>query len=580
MNNDLNYPWDLDGLFIKTNKYLKNAVSLNAKKAINVQFLGGYTTNILNNWSEIFCSHYNVKIHIKESVWGPAFSQTNVMDNTDLFVCLNTSHDFVNSDGRNVINFSIKILKDYYFQLISTASKNGKHVICTFFDTQAINFPSVNNKNELNYKCYKLNSFLNDLSKKFNNITLISIDSLSRFSEKIVFSKYRDWYNFGQFLSYEGSILLAHKISRTIVSLTGGAKKVLIVDLDNTLWGGVIGDDEINNLSIGQETAEGRIYLDIQKYILQLKRRGVLLAIVSKNNYSIAKKGFLHPHSILKWSDFIIKKVNWDAKSKNIIEISKMLNLGLESFVFLDDNPSEREEVKLSLPMVTIPDCGENPEDFLAALSIMEPFNTLSSLTKEDISRNQLYKKNIYRDKFKLSSIDNSAFLKNLKIKIHIQTAKQNDVKRVCQLNNKTNQFNFTGIKFTEEEVLDKIQNKSNKVILANVSDKFGNHGITSIIFIKIEKDIAIIENWVMSCRIFGKSIEYAFFQNIFNDLISDNITTIKGNYFPTNKNTVISELYKSLNFNKLKKNTYTLTTSIFSKKNHVKHYCEIINEK
>ena len=579
MYNDLDYPWDLDDLFIKTNKFLKKKDPSKLKKTITVQFLGGYTCDILYNWSKIFCKYYNTELIINENSWGPAFSQLNSNVDVDLFICLNSSNDLIHSGSRNTEDFNLKTISNNYVEFVSNAAKKRKFVACTYFDTNAIQFPYVKKKNDLITKFNKLNLFLNQMSKKYNNMIMISLDFLSSISNQHIYSTLRDWYNFGQVLNIYGSMLLAHKISRIVTSLYNEPKKVLIVDLDNTIWGGIIGDDGVENLKIGQETAEGRIYSDIQKYILELKRRGVLLAIVSKNDYKIAKEGFENPHMLLKWSDFIIKKINWNDKSKNIIEISKTLNLGIDSFVFIDDNPAEREEVKLSLPMILIPDCGENPEDFVTSLSLLEPFNNLSVLTSEDLSRNKSYKKEMIRNKLELSSVNKSYFLKKLQIKVLVNLATKDKVKRVCQLNNKTNQFNFTGINFTEEEIIKRINNKDNCVLLASVLDKFGNYGITTVIFIKIRENIATIENWVMSCRVFAKDVEIAFFQSVMKYLTKHNINLVKGRFIPTKKNTVISKLYETLKFKKENNDIFVLTDQDFSEIDKLPHYCEIVFE-
>ena len=586
MKHDLDYPWDFDDLFLKTRKYLKGTINNKKSSQYVVKLFGGYTSNILQNWTTIFANHYNIPIKIKNSGWGAAFSQLNIDEVSDFYICLNSSHDILSSVDKNNKLINIKQVKQTYYNFILDAKKSGKFIIATSFDNSSVSLPSIKTQNEYQFICHELNFYLTKLAKKFDNFILISLESLCGLSNKNLYSSLRDWYNFGQYLNVEGSILLAHKISRSLCSILNVSKKVLLVDLDNTIWGGVIGDDGFNNIKIGQETNEGRIYEDIQKYILQLKKRGVILGIVSKNTEKIAKQGFNNLYSILKWKDFVIKKINWERKSKNIIEISKSLNLGLDSFVFIDDNPSEREEVKSSLPMITIPNCGEKPEDFITALNLLDPFNSSISVTNEDKNRNKSYIKDINRRKLEVLSINQKSFLQSLKIKVKLSFFNELNIKRIHQLNNKTNQFNFTGIRLTEEEILKKIYNRDYYVICANVSDKFGNYGITCLIYLKKEMDTILIENWIMSCRVFGKTIEIAILLEILKWLHEKKIDKIKGIYIPTTKNTVIQNLYKSLYFKKEKtdqlnqnKIIYIFNNNLKSNLDKINHYCEIKNE-
>jgi FkbH-like protein len=293
---------------------------------------------------------------------------------------------------------------------------------------------------------------------------------------------YSLWLSSKYSLSYNAITHLSYTISRIINSLRGKSKKCLVLDLDNTLWGGIIGDVGKKGIILGKDNSIGQAYLDFHSYIKELKDRGVILAVCSKNEFNNAKSGFDHPDSILKFEDFTSFKANWDPKSKNIHEIANEINIGLDSLVFIDDNPVERDFVRKEFgSIVTVPEIGDDVANYRSILDGADLF-TLTSLSKEDVKRNEYYKSNQKREQF-LSTFENyDEYLKSLKMKAEIAPYKDIYLERISQLTNKTNQFNLTTKRMSFQEIEKSAKGKNKISLYARLIDKFGDNGLVALI--------------------------------------------------------------------------------------------------
>jgi len=332
-------------------------------------------------------------------------------------------------------------------------------------------------------------------------------------------------------------------------SMNGVRKKCLVLDLDNTMWGGILGEDGINGIKLGNNYP-GSCFVDFQKQLKEAKKNGVLLAISSKNNENDVWEAFEnHPDMILKKDDFVSFRINWNNKADNIREIAIELNIGLDSIVFIDDNPFERSLVGEIEPEVILPDFPEKPyemTDFFQG--VYNKYFLLYKLTGEDTVKTEQYKANSARLKNSKEFMSINDYLKSLKTIIKIDEADTFNIPRIAQLTQKTNQFNLTTKRYSEPEIIE-INSLNNLIFCASVSDKFGDNGITAAGIILINDNVAEIDSYMLSCRILGRKAEFAIIKSVLNYLYTKEITSIKSYYIPSLKNSQTEKFYDLLGF-------------------------------
>ena len=369
---------------------------------------------------------------------------------------------------------------------------------------------------------------------------------------------------------YMGKILLSNEAQKQLCELildalrieTRAPKKLLVLDLDNTLWGGLAGENDITPIELSEEHT-GLAYKNLQRVILQMQRQGVLLAIVSKNNEQDAMEILEHhPHMVLRSDAFAAKRINWEPKHENIREIAKELNLGTDSFVFWDDNPTERELVREMLPEVAVPDFPEKPEELAPAMAeIYREYFAKPSVTEEDRNKTAQYAANSARQQLEKQSGSFEDYLKQLEI-VMTRVNPEKHVERLTQLVNKTNQFNLTTKRYTQGQMAELLQEKEKRVYLYSVADRFGDNGIVAAVIVNLKPadggnsgDVSrtercpIVEEFVMSCRVMGKNIEYAIMEDVEKDLRESGYAFLRGIYLPTAKNQPVAELYDRLGY-------------------------------
>lgn len=393
------------------------------------------------------------------------------------------------------------------------------------------------------------NKSLDSLIKVNYNLHLFDLYKLVHDLGRSNFYSSKMWYLASMPYSLEAIKILANRVEKTIFNILHVRKKVLVLDLDNTLWGGVLGEEGAHGIVIG-ESGKGLIYKDTQLLLKNIKNTGVLLTIVSKNNYSDVEHAFeVNKHMILSLNDFVSIKCNWEPKSKNIIDISNELNLGLESFVFLDDNPLEREEVRLSISEITIADFPEKIENYPSTIEKMYYDHFfLDSLTNEDLEKSDQYIAESKRVQIQKNSSTLDDFIKSLDIEVNLFHASDSNIQRISQLTQKTNQFNLVTNRYSVEE-LRSYMDDGNEIIAADVKDRFGNSGLVFVLMINFKDDIAEIDNMLMSCRVMGKKIENSIMKCVEDYLFLKGVKVIKAQYKPTNKNIPVENLMERLNY-------------------------------
>ena len=344
--------------------------------------------------------------------------------------------------------------------------------------------------------------------------------------------------------------MYVRNVATVISSVFGGGKKCLVLDLDNTLWGGVIGDDGLDGIQIGEGSPSGEAYKRFQHYIKSLKDRGVLLAVCSKNDESIAKEPFRsRPEMILKLEDFASFQANWDPKPQNLERIARELNIGIDSLVFVDDNPAERDIVRKLASGVTVVELPADPAEYTTVLAEDRHFEPVL-FTKEDGERGEQYRANSQRKALESNISDYSVFLESLEMVAEIAPFDRLHFPRIAQLINKTNQFNLTTKRYTEQNVAEMAADARYLTRYVKLTDKFGDNGLISVFIAKRASDTDFaIDSWLMSCRVLKRDVERLLFCEVAAALRASGARNLVGEYLPTAKNALVKNLLADLGF-------------------------------
>ena len=390
-----------------------------------------------------------------------------------------------------------------------------------------------------------------DLTERHPNVRIFPYaDIIRKLGEDNAFSP-KMWY-MGKILHTSAvHKAIASEIDHCIDLEQRTPKKVLLLDLDNTLWRGLAGEHDITPIVLSEDGV-GLAYKNFQRAILQLKDQGVILGIVSKNNEEDALKIIdEHPHMVLRSGDFAVKRINWENKAGNIISISKELNVGMDSIVFVDDNPAERELTGMALKELTVPDFPERPEELTSFIAdIYHKYFEKPVVTAEDKEKTSQYIANSERKKLE-ESMDFEGYLKSLDMKL-IRVSAGKNKERFVQLINKTNQFNLTTRRITEQEAAEILGDDNTEVFLYRVTDKFGDNGIVAVGIIEYG-DEAVITEFTMSCRVMGRKIEDAIVSDFEAAAKNRGYKQLTGIYIPTEKNKPVRDLYPSLGYSEKK---------------------------
>ena len=483
---------------------------------INLQLISDFNLDLLKRAIE---SQKAVEINsVKTSSYGQLyqsiFSFKNDI-NTIIFVwSLPETHIKSFKDALNFEDIDkLKLISEVeeYTNLIINLSKKCKYVFIPtwqklpYYKTYGIIDLKIDNG--ISKLLIEMNLLLSNKFRDFSNIYLI--DSSEWQLNNIEYINPKLWY----LAKTPFTNNIFSKVSETIISsiksLSGKSKKLLVLDLDNTLWGGLIGELSYKGINIGGHNHIGESFLDFQKSLLALHNRGILLAISSKNDEEIALQAFeKNSEMILKKEHFVAKQINWNDKATNIIKIANDVNIGLDSIVFIDDNPVEREHIKIMLPMVYVPNWSIDPSMYSIKLNSLRCFDQ-DSFTKDDRERNKTYLENKLREFSKEKILNQDDWLMELNTIIDIGNLTNENLQRVHQLFNKTNQFNLTTRRLSEDEIIKYYSKDENELITIDVKDKFGNLGLVGIIGFSKTKDTTInVVDLILSCRAMGRGIE------------------------------------------------------------------------
>lgn len=562
---ELEYPFDSEYI-LKKKKSLKKQLLNRSCGFIekNIAILGGSTTNDIKLILELFLLNYGIKPNFYESEYNQ-FWQDAMFENKELDD-FKPDIIFIHTSNRNITKYpDISNSPEEVNQLIE--NEYNKYSSMWEMLLQKYNCPIIQNNFEYPYYrilgnqdtvfYYGKTNFITKLNLKFAEYAeknqKFFINDINYQSALYGLEKWSDqfyWHMYKYALAVPAIPTLAYNVANIIKAIYGKNKKGLVLDLDNTLWGGIVGDDGVENIAIGEETSEGQVYSEFQKYLKELKQIGIILNINSKNDEKNALDGLNHPDGILRPEDFIVIKANWNPKSQNMQEIANELNLGIDSLVFVDDNPAERAIVNQYAENVATPDI-QRPEKYVEILDRAGYFE-VTNISNEDLKKNEMYKENAERNKLMTSFTDYGEYLKSLKMSARIEHFIPLYMARIAQLTNKSNQFNLTTKRYTQAEI-EQVANSKNYISLyGKLEDSFGDNGVVSVVIGSIKGKNLEIDLWIMSCRVLKRDMEFAMMDELVKKAKENNIEKIKGFYYPTAKNGMVKDFYKIQGFTQI----------------------------
>ncbi len=554
---ELEYPFD-PAYILKKKKALKKELLSDGRSRIKkkIAVLGGSTTADIVRVLELFLLDCGIEAEFWESEYAQ-FWQDAVFGNTELenfdpdIVYIHTSLrnlSFMPEPGMTVqqVDAGFGTELERFRQMWDSIEKRFScPVIQNNFElpfyrvmgnSEATSpFGTVNFVTRLNMAFYaeaqkRSGFYINDIN------WLSSVYGLEKWSAP------EYWYMYKYSLDLNAIPGLAFQISNIIKSVFGRNKKALALDLDNTMWGGIVGDDGPENLAIGQETGTAQAYYEFQQYVKAHKKIGVLLTVCSKNDEENALAGLSHPEGAVSPEDFTIIKANWLPKDRNVSDIAQELNILPEAIVFCDDNPAEREIVRSQLEGTAVPEIGE-VTDYIRILD-RSGFFEVTSLSEDDLKRNEMYKANIARANSLAKFESYEDYLLSLEMTAEIQPFNSLYIQRITQLTNKSNQFNLTTKRYTQSE-MEEISNSEKYITLyGKLTDKFGDNGVVSVIIGEKNGDTLNIDLWLMSCRVLKRDMELAMLDALVAAANKHGISKLVGVYIPTAKNKMVKDFY------------------------------------
>ncbi len=554
---ELEYPFDSEWILKKAKSIKKTLLSdgtTRIKKKIAV--LGGSTTHDVIRILELFLLHYGIEPSFYESEYGQ-YWQDAMFDNPEL---AEFAPDliYIHTTNRNIAEYPAvgdsrektgQLIKDTYehFRVMWEKLKEtyGCVIIQNNFEFPYYrllgNMDAVNSNGRVAF-VNRLNALFAEYAAANENFYLQDIQYLSACYGLDKWGDSFYWHMYKYALCVPAIPTLSYNLANIIKSVYGKNKKAYVLDLDNTLWGGVVGDDGPENIEIGQETSMGQVYAEFQSYLKEQKQIGIMLNVSSKNEEENALAGLSRPDSVLKPDDFMVIKANWEPKSKNVAEIAAELNIGTDSLVFVDDNPAEREIIRQNLPGVAVPEM-DKPEEYLKTLD-RSGFFEVTGLSEDDTKRNEMYKANQERKKMQDNFADYGEYLKSLDMKAEIGAFVPLYMARIAQLTNKSNQFNLTTKRLSQADIEHMAEDSSYITLYGKLADKFGDNGVVSVVIGKIKEDALHIELWLMSCRVLKRDMEFAMMDRLTEECKKRGIARIYGYYYPTAKNKMVENFY------------------------------------
>jgi len=552
----------LDDILLRRRKLRRELLAQNGLKDIRIAVLGGSTFNEVIELAEILLLQSGFRPEFHQSEYG-RFYEDAVLEPEEI-AAFKPDLIYIHTSSINIKNlppvscteaglpsFVEAEMGRYRAIWSSLGSAVGCQIIQNNFDLPAHailgNLDAVSPGGATR--------FINELNRQFAleaaaNPSL-TLQDLAGISARVGLNHWFDpdrWYSYKIANTVEGSFAIAKSLAALVRAMYGRTRKVLVLDLDNTLWGGVIGDDGADKIVLGRETPLAEAYTAFQEYCLSLRERGILLAVCSKNNEETAKEGFSHPDSVLKLEHFSVFKANWEPKHENILAIAQELNLGVDSFVFVDDNPAERSIVEANAPGVAVPDVGSEVAKYASIIESHRYFEQIS-LGKEDLVRAKFYEENALRANLERKFANYGEYLDSLEMTAEIDAFNSTYMERIAQLTNKSNQFNLTTRRYTLAEIESTVGDGRHIGIYGKLTDRFGDNGLISVVLGSIDGRRLHLDLWLMSCRVLKREMEIAMLDELAARARDRRIDTLLGYYLPTAKNGMVADHYEKLGF-------------------------------
>ena len=561
---ELEYPFDA-AYIIKKRKSLKKALLADGTSRIRkkIAVFGGSTTSDIVKTLELFLLDAGIEPEFYESEYAQYFQDAMFPDET--LLSFKPDIVFIHTTNRNVTDWpemtdTTEQIDEKLHTEINRFTAMWKSI------AEKFHCPIIQNNFEM--PLYRLlgsrdawdihgrTNFLTRLNEAFyayarenesfyiHDLNFVSADyGLKEWSNPLFWNMYK------YAMCFEAIPSFAFSVSHIIKSIFGKNKKALALDLDNTLWGGVVGDDGVDGLAIGPEVPEGQVYAEFQSYCKALKSIGVILAVDSKNEEANALAGLNHPDGVLRPDDFVCIKANWEPKDRNLLAMASELSLGADSFVFADDNPAERAIVAAQVPGAAVP-AMDGAENYIKTLDHGGYFE-VTALSKEDLKKTELYHQNAERAKAQAAFADYGEYLDSLQMTATIQGFAPLYIQRIAQLTNKSNQFNLTTLRCSEEDIRTMAEDADHLCLCGKLVDKFGDNGIVTVVAGQQQGSALHMRLWLMSCRVLKRGMEDAMMDTLMRHAAARGIEKVVGYYYPTAKNAMVREFYAQFGFAK-----------------------------
>lgn len=558
------YPLDTETLLRKKRRIRRELAAQNPNPLHKkVAVLGGSTTNEVADQLGLFLLQYGIEAEFYQSEYAQ-YWQDAVFGNAELDAFA-PDVIYIHTSWRNISQFPAAaasageidaMLEGEYarFEAMWKALEQKFHcpIIQNNFDRP--NYRLMGNRDI--WDPHGRSSFISRLNQKFyayaaaqEHFYINDIDYLSADYGLTAWGDAFYWHMYKYALCLDAIPSLANSVANIIKSLYGRNKKALVLDLDNTLWGGVVGDDGVDGIAVGPEVPEGQVYAEFQSYCKALQSIGVILAVDSKNEEANALAGLNHPDGVLRPADFVAIKANWEPKDQNLRAIAAELDLGADSFVFADDNPAERAIVAAQVPGVAVPAL-DGAENYIKLLDHGGYFE-VTALSGEDLKKTQLYHAKAQAAQAQAAFADYGEYLDSLQMTAVIRPFEPVYIQRIAQLTNKSNQFNLTTLRCSEEEIRAMAGSADWLCLYGKLADKFGDNGVVTVVAGRQEGETLCLRLWLMSCRVLKRGMEDAMMDTLVADAAARGVKVIEGYYYPTAKNAMVRDFYAGMGFAK-----------------------------
>ncbi len=555
------HPLDADKILRKKRAIKKELLSQESFSEKNIAILGGSTTAEVAEILELFLLDNGIKPTFYQSEYNKFYE--DALFGNELLDGFAPDIIYIHTTNRNIMRYPNlrddltevnELLEDEikrYRAIWNALDRFHAPIIQNNFDLTLDRSLGNLDSSDIHGKTLLINRLNEEFAKSSREIKNLYINDINYLSAYLGLRDWFDrslWYQAKYALSLQAIPDLAYNICKIVNAIFGKTKKCLVLDLDNTCWGGVIGDDGLNGIEIGRETAVAESFTSFQSYVKELKERGITLAVCSKNDFANAKEGFEHPDSILHFDDFVSFKANWEPKHINIIDIADEINIGIDSLVFIDDNPVERDIVSSQVQGVAVPNVGSDVVNFIEHIDRNGYFEPIT-LSSDDISRNRYYEENKKRTVVQSTFDSYDDFLRSLDMHAEIKPFSTIYLDRITQLTNKTNQFNLTTKRYSIAEMEDVVNSDRYITLYGKLTDKYGDNGLIAIIAGEVKNRECHIDLWLMSCRVLKRDMELAMLDALVRQCKENGVSEIIGYYYKSAKNNMVSDLYERFGF-------------------------------